>query len=74
MEQVDTWSEQQLAEPISFGYVGGGAGVMTRNEIVLHIVNCGTYHRGVVADMLYQVPVVPPVSDITVYVRDVVMA
>lgn len=73
-EQVDAWSAQQLAEPVAFEYVGGGKGMMTRNEIVLHIVNHGTYHRGVIADMLYQVPVVPPVSDITVYVRDVAMA
>jgi len=61
----------QLGELIEFKYVGGAPGVMSRREIILHIVNHGTYHRGIIADMLYQVPVVPPVSDITVYVRDV---
>lgn len=74
LAQVQLWSRSDLAEPVAFEYVGGGAGLMTRREIIFHIINHGTYHRGIVADMLYQVPVKPPVSDITVYVRDVVRA
>lgn len=81
-EEIDQWyvdlaeslSARQLSERIGFQYVGGAPGIMSRREMILHIVNHGTYHRGIIADMLYQVPVVPPVSDITVYVRDVVRA
>jgi uncharacterized damage-inducible protein DinB len=43
---------------------------MTRGEMLLHIVNHTSYHRGFVADMFYQVPVRPPVTDLTVFLRD----
>lgn len=38
-------------------FVGGGEGAMSRMEILHHIVNHTTYHRGFVSDMLYQIPV-----------------
>jgi uncharacterized damage-inducible protein DinB len=34
-------------------------------------VNHKTYHRGQVADMMYQVPARPPVTDLPVFLRDV---
>jgi uncharacterized damage-inducible protein DinB len=70
VDQVDGWSEEDLRQEIKFEFVGGGAGVMTREEIVLHIVNHGTYHRGFVGDLMYQVPFVPPANDLTVFLRD----
>jgi uncharacterized damage-inducible protein DinB len=44
---------------------------MSVTEIIFRIVNRGTYHRGFVSDLMYQVPSVPPVNDLTVYLRDV---
>jgi uncharacterized damage-inducible protein DinB len=44
---------------------------MSVSEIIFHIVNHGTYHRGFVSDMMYQIPLVPPANDLTVYLRDV---
>jgi uncharacterized damage-inducible protein DinB len=77
---VDQWyvdyahsiSEQELLDIVNFQFVDGGAGVMSRSEIILHVVNHGTYHRGLVSDMMYQVPAVPPANDLTVYLRDVI--
>jgi len=40
-------------------------------DMLLHIVNHKTYHRGVVADMLYQAKSKPPVMDLPVFLRDV---
>jgi len=57
-------------EAVRFDYIGGGEGVMTRAQILLHIVNHGTYHRGFVADFFYQIPVQPPATDLTVFLRD----
>ena len=54
-----------------FTYVGGGEGVMTCVEIALHLANHTTYHRGCIADMLYQVPANTPTTDLTVFIRDV---
>lgn len=72
VDYADTLPNEQLNESIHFQFVGGGDGVMSRKEMIVHIVNHGTYHRGIVADMIYQVPANPPVSDLTVFLRDVV--
>lgn len=77
---VDRWyvdyahsvSEQELQEIIKFQFVDGGKGTMSRSEMILHVVNHGTYHRGFVSDMMYQIPIVPPANDLTVYLRDFV--
>ncbi|MBD2101625.1 DinB family protein [Leptolyngbya sp. FACHB-261] len=77
---IDQWyldyahsiSEEELTEVVNFRFVDGGKGTMSRSEMILHIVNHGTYHRGLVSDMMYQVPAVPPTNDLTVYLRDVV--
>lgn len=67
---VDTWSDEDLAKAVHFEFVGGGEGVMTREQIVLHVVNHGTYHRGFVGDLMYQVPFTPPSNDLPVFIRD----
>ena len=59
-----------LEELIHFGFVGGGNGTMTRGEIVLHVVNHTTYHRGFVADYFNQIPSRPPTTDLPVFLRD----
>jgi uncharacterized damage-inducible protein DinB len=79
VQTLDRWyidlaerlTDAELAEVIKFEFVGGGDGAMTRGEILLHLVNHGTYHRGFVADMLNQAGVRPKASDLTVYLRDV---
>jgi uncharacterized damage-inducible protein DinB len=78
-EKMDSWyvnyvtgfNEDQLENIISFEFVGGGLGNMSINEIVMHIVNHGSYHRGFVSDMMYQIPTVPPANDLTVFLRDI---
>ncbi|RQQ42354.1 DinB family protein [Burkholderia stagnalis] len=67
---VDSWSDEDLAKVVHFEFVGGGRGAMTREQIVLHVVNHGTYHRGFVGDMMYQVPFTPPSNDLPVFIRD----
>ncbi|WP_434629838.1 DinB family protein [Chromobacterium sp. CV08] len=57
-------------EIVDFAFVDGGAGRMRRGDMLLHIVNHKNYHRGFVADMLYQIPVTPPTTDLPVYLRD----
>jgi uncharacterized damage-inducible protein DinB len=78
-QKVDEWyiawsdrmTEAELDEAIAFTFVGGGEGVMTRNEILLHLVNHTSYHRGFVADLFFQVPARPPTTDLPVFLRDV---
>lgn len=66
----DALTPGQAGETIDFEFVGGGAGRMTRGEIVMHLVNHTAYHRGFVAEMMYKVPARPPVTDLTVFLRD----
>ena len=78
-QEIDAWyvawsdrlTAAALDEKVSFEYVGGGEGVMTRGEILLHIVNHTSYHRGFVADLFFQAPARPPTTDLTVFLRDV---
>ena len=71
MRWADEIAEAALDERVRFEFVGGGEGTMTRGEILLHIVNHSSYHRGFVADLFFQVPARPPIADLTVYLRDV---
>jgi uncharacterized damage-inducible protein DinB len=71
----DAQTEATLAQHVHFTLVGGNRGVMTRGEILLHIVNHTTYHRGFVADLMYQVPGArPPTTDLPVYLRETAAA
>ena len=67
---ADALLPAQLDEPIEFEFIGGGSGTMTRQEMLLHIVNHGTYHRGFVGDMMYQAGVTPEATDLPVFLRD----
>lgn len=67
---ADTVDCQQLEQVLDFEFIGGGRGAMSRRDILLHVVNHGTYHRGHVADMLYHAGVFPPATDLPVFLRD----
>jgi uncharacterized damage-inducible protein DinB len=77
-QAIDAWyiqfaeklADAALDEPISFVLIGGNRGAMTRGEILLHVVNHTTYHRGFVAQMFYEVPARPPTTDLPVYLRE----
>ena len=66
----DAMSAVELGSVVHFTFVGGGEGAMTREEILLHVVNHTTYHRGFVAEMFYKVPARPPTTDLPVFLRD----
>ncbi len=68
---ADGLCEKAHDETVHFHFVDGGAGAMTRGDILLHVVNHKTYHRGYVADVLYQAASRPPTMDLPVFLRDV---
>ena len=68
---ADALTPKTIDEKVAFKYIGGGEGVMTRGEILMHIINHTTYHRGFVAEMIYQIPLRAPTTDLTVFLRDV---
>jgi uncharacterized damage-inducible protein DinB len=70
VERYDRMSAAELDETVRFTFVGGGEGAMKRAEILLHLTNHKTYHRGFVAQMFYEIPVRPPTTDLPVFLRD----
>jgi uncharacterized damage-inducible protein DinB len=66
----DSLSSDALNEIIHFTFIGGTKGAMSREEIIIHIVNHTSYHRGFVADMFYQIPVTPPTTDLPVFLQN----
>lgn len=77
--QMDRWyvdyvtalAPAALEERVDFSFIDGDRGDMTRAEILFHVANHRTYHRGHVAALMYQVPVFPPTTDLPVYVREI---
>lgn len=64
-------TEAALDEVVAFEFIDGGAGRMSRREILMHVVNHATYHRGHVAIMLYQLGISPPTTDFPVFLREI---
>ena len=64
---ADSWFDEE--EMVNFRFIGGGPGAMTRRDILLHVANHGTYHRGNVASMMYQAGVTPPTTDLPVFLK-----
>ena len=71
LDYANGLTPERAAEIVHFQFIGGGEGRMSREDIILHVVNHATYHRGFVADMFYQVPAKPPATDLPVFLRDV---
>jgi uncharacterized damage-inducible protein DinB len=63
----DALSETDADKKVRFTLIGGRQGEMRRSEIVLHVVNHTSYHRGFVADMFCQIPARPPLTDLPVF-------
>ena len=59
-KHVATVTPSQLGERISFRFTDGDAGTMTREEMLLHVITHGSYHRGNVGQVLKSISVAPP--------------
>ena len=67
---VEHFKNRHFDAPGTLDVIGGGNGSMTRGDIVLHVINHTTYHRGHIGCMIYQVPAEPPTTDLPVFLRD----
>lgn len=70
VDLASSWSDAELAEKVHFEFVGGGEGVMTRQDILLHLANHSTYHRGFISTLIYPLVSQSQPSDLTVFLRD----
>jgi uncharacterized damage-inducible protein DinB len=70
VDYANSLTDSARNEIVNFTFIGGGSGSMSRGNILLHVVNHTTYHRGHVADMMYQISAPPPTTDLPVFLRD----
>jgi uncharacterized damage-inducible protein DinB len=67
VEWADAQTPDTLAERLSFKFISGKPGVMSRGDMLLHVVTHTAYHRGWVAEMFFEVPAKAPDTDLPVY-------
>jgi uncharacterized damage-inducible protein DinB len=68
VEATDAWYQkyvsaltaQEISEVLDFTFTDGDQGRMSREEILLHVIAHGVYHRGNVGQVLKSISVVPP--------------
>ena len=60
-------TEDDLAGTVSFRYLSGKEGSHRLGDLLFHVVNHSTYHRGQIASMLRQVGAAPPGTDFVVW-------
>ncbi|MNE58580.1 DinB family protein [compost metagenome] len=54
---------------ISFNFVDGDKGQMSREEMLLHLVTHGGYHRGAIGRILVQCGITPPRDTLTAFLH-----
>ena len=63
----DRLSDTDLSRPIAYRSIRGYDGVATVEQVVMHLVNHGTLHRGQVMGMIRQFGIAPPGTDLMHY-------
>ncbi len=71
VQWADRLTADSAGETVAYTLIGGNPGAMKRGEILLHVVMHTNYHRGYVAQMIYDIPGCrPPSMDLPVYMRE----
>ena len=68
MQNLD---QSNIEKVVLFNLVDGKRGAMTYHEILFHIINHGTYHRGAIGHALDQAQVPHPADTYTVFIHEV---
>lgn len=76
--EIDNWlvdwyagqTEATLARSIDFSFISGNRGSMSAEAMILHLVNHATYHRGWLVQMYFEIPAMPPMTDLCVYLTE----
>jgi uncharacterized damage-inducible protein DinB len=69
VDYVSRLTEPALSESLAFTFTDGDAGLMSREEILLHVITHGGYHRGNVGQVLKSISVAPPRDLYTKYLH-----
>lgn len=68
---VQNLTTTKSLEILHFHFTDGKAGRLSISEILFHMINHGTYHRGNIAHALHHAQVVHPADTYTVFIHEV---
>jgi len=68
-DYVNATTLDRLREPIHFTFTDGKRGTLTREEVIFHLINHGTYHRGAIGHALDLACASRPADTFTVFVH-----
>lgn len=66
---VEGLTQQSLRQSISFTFTDGERGLMSREEMLIHVATHSSYHRGEVGQLLAQCSISPPWDTLAVYLH-----
>ncbi|MCH7371617.1 DinB family protein [Aeromonas sp. MR16] len=69
LEYVANLSQRDAEALLAFNFVDGDKGQMSREEMLLHLVTHGGYHRGAIGRMLVQCGITPPRDTLTTFLH-----
>lgn len=69
LQYVKQLSKEECHQPIRFRFTDGDAGEMTKEEMLLHVITHGSYHRGNVGQILKSISIAPPRDLLTRYLH-----
>lgn len=75
---VDHWycewtarqTDASLDKPVRLTFLSGESGTMSAGAMLMHVVNHASYHRGWVIQMYFEIPAMPPMTDLPIYLRE----
>ena len=69
LDYVASLSQADGEAVLSFNFVDGDKGQMSRAEMLLHLVTHGGYHRGAIGRILVQCGITPPRDTLTTFLH-----
>lgn len=69
VEYVSPLDDQQLAERIDFTFTDGAPGRMSREEMLMHVITHGVYHRGQVSALMLLNDKAPAIDGFTTWLH-----
>lgn len=69
LDYVASLSQSEGEAMLLFNFVDGDKGQMSREEMLLHLVTHGGYHRGAIGRLLVQCGITPPRDTLTTFLH-----
>ncbi|MGU5662836.1 DinB family protein [Aeromonas sanarellii] len=69
LDYVASLGQAESEAVLSFHFVDGDRGQMSREEMLLHLVTHGGYHRGAIGRILVQCGITPPRDTLTTFLH-----